>query len=513
MKLCKDYCQALNQDLCDLTLEKDDNSVDCKDGNFRNHVINITALAIDKLRELGILAANDGGSLVAILNLSWKGVVTLLQQGKTVLTDRVSVQDIILTLISIISKHLKCAAVAWSSLAETVSATEARRTLLPIKFYFINAVKICSLYPCQVYLIYKEVVLCVLMISTFRILLSFEELLNNASEMFSELLERTSMDLVTSLLNSDSVKQEHKFDVLDCLFNDQCCSNPIHEDLNNFYSSNSLVQIFSVTCETMHTERILLLGRILSFHTLLRYSVDLEPDVWMKIIQKLGWFLDMLVDEEVYSSVLDLQIPVTCISGKTSEVIWKPIFSALLDALKTFTIVVSSSNCWIELEAFLFENLFHPHILCWEVILDIWCFLLRHSETDMASCVINKILSLMRLVASSESVLIPASALRKMARTICVLLSNGTPSMTDSVYSSIFGDNKCQLSSIMSLALLLEGFPLNSLPDKLRSIAKETIVASFFSFMGRPDNQLMTGCSSGLIGAPVFSLSASLHTQ
>ncbi|WCJ24199.1 hypothetical protein M5689_006177 [Euphorbia peplus] len=513
MRSCKEYCQALNQDLVDLTMQKNENAEDTNDGNLRNHIINITKLTIEKLCELGILAANDGGSLVAILNLSWKGVVTLLQQSKGVLAESVSVQDIILTLISIVHKQLKCAAIAWSSLEETVSATEARRTFLPIKFYLINAVKICSLYPSQVYLIYREVVHCVLTISTFRILLSFEKLLSNASEMFSELVEKTSMDMLTSLLNSANLNQEQRSDLLDCLFNDRCCSNSIHEDLSSFYSTNSLVQLFSVTCETMHTERLLLPGRMASFHTILRYSVDLEEDVWIKTIQKLEWFLDMLVDEQIYSLVLDLQIPVTYVSGKTSEVVWQPFFSALLDALKSFTVVVSSSNGWVEMETFLLENLFHPHVLCWEVIMEIWCFLLRHGETDMVNGVINKLLLLMKSVASSESVLIPASPLRKVARTICLLLSNGCPCMADCVYSSIFGDDKCQLSSVLSAAMLLEGFPLNSLSDKIRGIAKEKIVSDFYSFTGSSDDQLMTACSSGVVGTPVFTLSASLHSH
>ncbi|KAF2314105.1 hypothetical protein GH714_022265 [Hevea brasiliensis] len=48
-------------------------------------------------------------------------------------------------------------------------------------------------------------------------------------------------------------------------------------------------------------------------------------------------------------------------------------------------IVVSSSNGWMELGLFWLENLLHPHFLCWEIIMELWCFLLRHAETDMVS--------------------------------------------------------------------------------------------------------------------------------
>ncbi|KAJ6694963.1 HOLLIDAY JUNCTION RESOLVASE [Salix koriyanagi] len=141
--LCKGYFDSVNWDLCDARPEKDGNNTDSKRANIMNHVTNITKCTTEKLCELGILAANDGGSLVTIINVSWKGVIALLQQGKRVLREMLSVQDIILTLISLVNEPLRCAAGAWSSsLEETISLTEARRTFLPSKFYLINAVKI-----------------------------------------------------------------------------------------------------------------------------------------------------------------------------------------------------------------------------------------------------------------------------------------------------------------------------------------------------------------------------------
>ncbi|KAJ6326238.1 hypothetical protein OIU78_013358 [Salix suchowensis] len=298
--LCKGYFDSVNWDLCDARPEKDGNNTDSKRANITNHVTNITKCTTEKLCELGILAANDGGSLVTIINVSWKGVIALLQQGKRVLREMLSVQDIILTLISLVNEPL-------------------------------------------------------------RILLSYEKLLNTASEVLSELLEKTSIDLLNSLLNSAEVKQELKFELLDWLFSDDFCSNSMHGDSSSFYHMTSMVEIFSVSCEAMSEARLLLLGRIALFHDLLRYSMDLEDDIRIKITRKFRWFLDMLVVEDVYSFVLDLQIPVPYGSGKTLELIWQPMFSSLLHALKTFMIVVSSSFAWAELEAFLLENLFHPH--------------------------------------------------------------------------------------------------------------------------------------------------------
>jgi hypothetical protein len=513
VRLCKGYFDAVNWDLCDARPEKDENNTDSERANIMNHVTNITKCTIEKLCELGILAANDGGSLVTILNVSWKGVITLLQQGKRVLREMLSVQDIILTLISLVNEPLRCAAGAWSSLLkETISLTEARRTFLPSKFYLTNAVKISSLYPCQAYLVYKEVTLCVIMISSFRILLSYEKLLNTASEVLSELLEKTSIDLLNSLLNSAEVKQELKFKLLDWLFNDDFCSNSMHGDSSSFYHMTSMVEIFSVSCEAMSEARLLLLGRIALFHNLLRYSMDLEDDIKIKITRKLRWFLDMLVVEDVYSFVLDLQIPVPHGSGKTLELIWQPMFSALLHALKTFMIVVSSSFAWAEFEAFLLENLFHPHFLCWEIVMELWCFLVRYAEMDMVKGIIDKLCSLMKLLESPESVLIPGSPLRKVARIIC-LLAKSTPPMADHVYSSVVGDGRFQLSSVLYAALLLEGFPLNSLSDNIRSGAKQKIITDYFGFIGSFDDKVLTTCSSGAFGIPVHALSASLQAQ
>ncbi|KAG6781449.1 hypothetical protein POTOM_014354 [Populus tomentosa] len=513
VRLCKGYFDAVNWDLCDARPEKDENNTDSERANIMNHVTNITKCTTEKLCELGILAANDGGSLVTILNVSWKGVITLLQQGKRVLREMLSVQDIILTLISLVNEPLRCAAGAWSSLLkETISLTEARRTFLPSKFYLTNAVKISSLYPCQAYLVYKEVTLCVIMISSLRILLSYEKLLNTASEVLSELLEKTSIDLLNSLLNSAEVKQELKFELLDWLFNDDFCSNSMHGDSSSFYHMTSMVEIFSVSCEAMSEARLLLLGRIALFHNLLRYSMDLEDDIKIKITRKLRWFLDMLVVEDVYSFVLDLQIPVPYGSGKTLELIWQPMFSALLHALKTFMIVVSSSFAWAEFEAFLLENLFHPHFLCWEIVMELWCFLVRYAEMDMVKGIIYKLCSLMKLLESPESVLIPGSPLRKVARIIC-LLAKSTPPMADHVYSSVAGDGRSQLSSVLYAALLLEGFPLNSLSDNIRSAAKQKIITDYFGFIGSFDDKVLTTCSSGAFGIPVHALSASLQAQ
>lgn len=510
IKLCGVYAQAVTWKFSDEKIETDKNSMECEGVNNMDHVINITKCTIEKLHEMGIIAANNGGSLVSILNVSWKGVVNLLQLGEGVLATKMNVADIISTLILLVNESLKCAAEAWSSsLKEAVSTTEARRKFLPVKFYLINAVKISALYPCEACSVLRELTHCILMISTFKVSMSNEKLLKTASEVFSELLEKTSFDLLNALLNSDQVGQKLKFEVLDSLFSNESSANSIPGDLNDHKKMLPLDGIFSISSQVFSVIRSLLLGQIALFLSLLRSSVDLEEDVKHGISRKLGWFLDSLTDEGVYSSVLVLQIPVLCGSGKNVELVWQPMFYYLLDALKTFLVVVSSSVAWMEVESFLLENLFHPHFLCWEIVMELWCFILRHAEPVVASGIINKLFSLMKLFASSESVLVPGSGMRKLARSISMLLSFGTHSIADQVFKSIIGDDRSQLSSVVCLALLMEGFPLNLLSDRMKRIATERTLADFFAFIESFES--VKACNNGVLGVPVFALSASLQ--
>ncbi|XP_061337520.1 uncharacterized protein LOC133284511 [Gastrolobium bilobum] len=506
VKLCKVRSELVNSDPRDeqrLTLDKPINV---------GHAINITKCAIEKLSQIGVLAANDGGNSVNILNVSWKGVVSLLQIGGGHFTE-VDIANIVVTLLALITEPLKCAAEAWSSsLKESISVTEAKRIFVPVKFYLINAVKICSLYPHQAYTVYREITFCVLTITSFWIFLSNENLLKCASAVITELLEETTLDLVLSLLNSDKLKSEQKLELLEWSFINEGDSHsvidgPILGDCNLEWVN----EIFCNSCEGMSRARILILGRVVLFINLLRYSLRLNEDVKVAITQKLHWFLDILVEEDVYSQILVLQLPLLHGSGKTAELVWQPMFTSLLLALKTFMIVISSSTAWGELESFLLENLFHPHFLCWEIVMECWCFVLRHAETQMANNIISKLCSLLKLLASPDSVSLPYSSFRKLARSICLLLTYGTQSMVNMVYMFLVGDGRSQLSLILSLALFMEGFPLDLLTDELRNTSIQRIISDYFDFIDNFDEASVAARSSGLFGIPVFILSASLQ--
>ncbi|KAL0368550.1 UNVERIFIED_CONTAM: hypothetical protein Scaly_1073900 [Sesamum calycinum] len=509
IRLCKVYCNGVKWDAYHCKSEAE-NIRDCTETENGDHVIRVTSCTIEKLCELGTVAANDGGSLVSLLNMSWKGVVSLLQFGKGALAAKVNVTGVIMNLISLASESLKCAAETWStSTKENISVAEAKRIFLPVKFYLINAVRIISQYQTQALFLYKEIALCVVMILTFRISLSTVEHMKSASEVLAEILEPTSLHLLNSLLNSAQVKQENKFQILEVLFSKESDMSSEVLTINN--SHNSLDAILSVNPNSVNKEKMLSLGQVALLLNLLLCAPDLEHDVTLGVARKLGWLLDMLVDEDVYASILVLQTPTVSGSTENHELTYQPMFCAVLHALKTFMVVVSSSPAWDELELFLIDNLFHPHFLCWDIVTELWCFMLRHADPDRMNNIFDKLCELLMLT-SREPVLFPESALRKTARLICVLVTYGPEFMVDRVYSSIFESSRSQDASNVHIALLMEGFPLNLLSEKKRSIAKQRLVTEYYNFLERFEDKSPGESDSAIYGAPVFALCAALRS-
>ncbi|GJR90937.1 RNA polymerase II assembly factor like protein [Tanacetum coccineum] len=67
--------------------------------------------------------------------------------------------------------------------------------------------------------------------------------------------------------------------------------------------------IFSLTCASMHESKLLLLYHVALFVNLLRSAPYLEDDVKLEISKKLEWGLSILIDEDVYSSIIALPLP------------------------------------------------------------------------------------------------------------------------------------------------------------------------------------------------------------
>ncbi|KAH7690893.1 Deoxyguanosinetriphosphate triphosphohydrolase C-terminal protein [Dioscorea alata] len=513
IKLCRAYAQASDLDSCKLNKRNVD-YVNLTGIDYARHVISITASTIENLYELGTFAASGGGSLVTILNLSWKGVVSLLQLTKGIHVERLNVGDIILSLVSLATESLRCATESWSSFPrETVPISDAKRAFLPIKFFLINAVRISSDYPREAIGIFKEITQCVLSISTLSILWGNEMHLRSVSEGLVELVEPTALLLLHTLLNSADVNSDVRCQILDWLFTAPINSDLMHLDkgFGPDSKSISLDGIFTMSCDATPTSDMLLLGRVVVFLNLLKTSQALKEDMVVSISCKLDCLLDILMHEDIYASILGLEIPISC-GSSSPGVVWQTMFSFTLHTLRTFMLVATSSHlAWTQVETFLLCNFLHLHFLCQELVMELWCFLIRHAELDMVHHMVDGLFSILKIIASSESSLAPFCPLRKMARSICILLTHAKPTTIDQVFNSILSDNDSYLSSIISMTLILEGFPLLSLSDNVKIIANQKVQSEFCGFLQNYFKEHETkDCISGLHGLPVYALSSAL---
>ncbi|KAI5668382.1 hypothetical protein M9H77_18235 [Catharanthus roseus] len=144
IQLCKVYINGVNWDMHSEKSEEVEKAIGNEVAAHADHVTN--KYTVDKLSEVAILAANDGGSFFSVLNLSWK--------------------------VLLANQSLRCAAQTSSlPLKEAVSAAEAKRTFLPIEFFLINVVRIISQYTTEAFSVYKEIAQFVIRISTLTILL------------------------------------------------------------------------------------------------------------------------------------------------------------------------------------------------------------------------------------------------------------------------------------------------------------------------------------------------------
>ena len=265
----------------------------------------------------------------------------------------------------------------------------------------------------------------------------------------------------------------------------------------------------SLSVESATSARDLLLARVVLFQSVMRYSFELDKDAKLAITTKLQWLLDILADKEVYSSVLSSQLPMADGSGKI--VIWESMYSALLLSLKTLMIILSSTPAWEELETFLLQNLLHPHFLCWQIVMELWCFWVRHATDDLVVDMINQLCTFIMSMPSSETPLCPDSVLRRTTKSICFLLTHSPKSLTVQVYKHISTESRSDHAPDVYLALLLDGFPLNFLPDRIKNDAKRQIFADFFNFIEKFDEKPSNSSRYTLLGAPVFTVSACLR--
>ena len=113
--------------------------------------------------DLGCFAMDGGKDWVGLLNIAWKGVITLLQTtiGREAFSNLIDVEHVIGSVIRCTVDSLETAAEACKFLLDgkddVSKATEFKRLCIPIKFFLINAVRIATSYPYQTAVVCREI--------------------------------------------------------------------------------------------------------------------------------------------------------------------------------------------------------------------------------------------------------------------------------------------------------------------------------------------------------------------
>uniref|UniRef100_A0A0E0GGN7 Uncharacterized protein n=1 Tax=Oryza nivara TaxID=4536 RepID=A0A0E0GGN7_ORYNI len=520
IKLCRVYSEAAKSDQCIMSMPKEETTEEHKETDLTSNIAQITACTIQSLCKIGTHAASSGGSQVILLNISWKGIISLLQLGKGMVEEKVNVREIILIPISVAIESLRVATERWCvPLQEVLGTAEARRAFLPIKYFLTNAVRICSIYPSETMAIYKSIIRCALLISHSSILFCRNPQLKAASELLFELLEPSSFLLLDTLMKSTEVSPESKCQLVQYFLEKVRTGNPEYTgEVDHTMNFATLGCIFSVDSDVDNINRALLPAEFTVFLHFLNASPWLREEVVIELCKKLHLFLNILTLEDVYSYVLGCQIPALSSDDDSPKVVWQPVYTSLIQALKTFMIAASSSSAaWSEFEVFLLENLFHPHFLCLEILTELWCFFMHYAEAETSTYLINQLFLLLKTLASPEEVLAPLSALRKLARASCNILSYASSATIDQIYTML--NDSSSKSSILYLALLMEGFPFDSLSRGVKEHAVKTLFTSFAGYLqnqnyfkNHGEINLPTSSSLGIIGFPVHALASAFQS-
>jgi Domain of unknown function (DUF4487) len=486
--LCMSYSDASKMH----TTTEEEKVNEIEELNITSLVCKITNHVIHTLYEIGVFAASGGGTHVLLLNLSWKGVVTLLQTNKDALDEKLKVGDIIRTLISLALEMLKSASESWSALTLKAgpSIAEAKRAFLPIKFFLINALRICTAYPLEALSVQHEIVCCSLVISNLGFYFSKEIQLRAASEALVEFVDPTSFLLLQAVLSSVSMDPGALCELFGCLL-----QNKHDVDFPKTEELDTLASVFSTDCDAR------LPGGVHLFLNLLRTSPSFGETTTIELSKYLRNLFSILINERTYPFVLGLEIPVLDNSKPTPEITWQPMYTFVVQTLKVFLISVASSSspvAWIEVETFLLENLFHTHFLCIEITTELLSFVLRHAEAAVTYQIIENVLSLVRIV-------VPHGLRPRIAHSFNTLLACANSDVVDRIYTLVSNDEK----SGIYLQLLMEGFPFDSLSNNVKRIAIRRLFVALNEFMEAYCRENGGACTD-FIGIPVHALASVL---
>jgi hypothetical protein len=445
----------------------------CNKEGFENFVahsdrrVHTVQYGLKMFVDLGCFAMENGKDWVGFLNIVWKGVIALIQTtiGREAFSNLIDVEQVVVAVIRCTVDSLETVAEACKPLltgkCDGSEVAEFKRLCIPVKFFLINAVRIATSYPNQAAAVFREIGACGCKIAAFGHELSKHLSLRVAAEVFAETVEPSLYILLHTLLNSSELAFSYKRLIL--------------ENLVGIDGDSVFTEFKEDGCETKKAITNILsdqevsvqVSQLTIFLGLLRSCKEYGEDVLFELVKKLDSILQIISGSKVYPEVFQLHVLVKQSSAKAT---WECLYITILKTLQIFFITIADTNTWEEAEAFLFCNILHPHALCRELVLDVWCFISRHCETSITEVHIRYLLQILSEFISLRLASHLDWPIQMLGRLICQLLK-ASPNLlaTAAIHDLALSEDlfSSPAKSTLGAVLMKEHFPISSLPEEL----------------------------------------------
>ncbi|KAI5071648.1 hypothetical protein GOP47_0013899 [Adiantum capillus-veneris] len=425
---------------------------------------------VSAVMDIGKFSARNGRDWVGMLNVAWKGVTALLQTmtRKDVISRILDIQLIINTMIGCMKESLKNAAESWNAVVQekddNVNVAELKRLCIPVKFFLINVIRVVTHYPYQAVDAFNDIVESALRIISLRLEISECPRLKFVAEAIVEILEPSLFILFCTLLNSSELEFQVKLQLLNGLFG---TNNEEGFILSNNVDKRELDKVNEEDVKICFGQEVNL-GRLILFLGLLQSCQHCGDKMSHELAKRLDFPLQMICKAEIYAKVFEPQVSRTQL---TAKVTWQPLYIILLKTLQMFFVALAETEAWTEAEDFLYRNVLHPHMLSRELILELWCFISRHSESSIVKEHIQDLLYALSGLLESSTATCSDWPVRTITRLICLLIKADPAYLATQVYELAFGTDPFATTPTLKLAsaLLKEHFPISILPEELKS--------------------------------------------
>ncbi|KAL2653951.1 hypothetical protein R1flu_022079 [Riccia fluitans] len=439
--------------------------------------LKLVSSSITSLVELGGLSTKGGAGSLGLMNISWKSVAALLlrEEGCDFLASEVDVTPILTALLRHAVQALKVPIQTFLSSSES-GERDARRLCIPVKFFLQIAERIASLFPYKAIMASSSIALSLSQILA-SLLLQYGVARRADLQVFSELIVPSTLDISHHLLRARNVEEEKKIELLRYITcdNDDLWNSHSIADLDGGHEQSEVLdELFN---DKLNGLGLLKIGRLALFVSILQVSSHFSNRLLSELTLKLDWLLEGILEQGVYVGLTQAKLlPMWTTEGKVT---WKHqlVFTWISNSLQTFAgVVAKDDGVWTEFQHFLFENVLHPCAMCRELVLTLWCYIIRQSDPDFAHKHIEMLFSLLEDMVSQK---VELTVARRLARALCVLLEEAPETEAAFVYAVVFRHDPFSSESASNLAttLLEEGYSFSLLSEKNRKAYKELLIS------------------------------------